>query len=279
MTATPGQNDAPFGLHELIIENMAGTVRVTLPSALELGCEEIIVSAEGYGNDVLQRIVSQPVGLKGKFKDGSYPLAALALMTGHTYGVSGSTPNQVATLEADSTSYPYFKIYGKSLGDENDDLHVKIFKAKLTSAPKGDFKRGEFFMLESEFTAVRVNGKAYDVVANETETDLPALPDTPDALTVTASPVDAATGVAVGSNITLTFNNALKVGAENAIILTTAAGVPKACTRTIDAARKVVTLDPSTNMSGTTDYLVIVPGVVDVFGQTLADTVINFTTA
>lgn len=101
----------------------------------------------------------------------------------------------------------------------------------------------------------------------------------PAAFTLTPVPADAATGVVVSSNITLTFSNPLAGGAENGIILTTAAGVPKACARTINAARTVVTLNPTTDMAGTTDYLVIVPGVTSVYGQSLADTVINFTTA
>jgi len=101
----------------------------------------------------------------------------------------------------------------------------------------------------------------------------------PSALTLTPSPADAATGVVVSANITLTFSNPLGSGAENGIILTTAAGVPKACSRTINAGRTVVTLDPTTNLAGATDYLLIVPGVIDVHGQALADTVVNFTTA
>lgn len=100
----------------------------------------------------------------------------------------------------------------------------------------------------------------------------------PDAFTCTPSPADAASGVAVTANITLTFSNALAAGAENGIVLTTVAGVIKACSRTINAARKVVTLDPTTNLAGTTQYLVIVPGVTDIYGQSLGDTVYDFTT-
>ena len=279
MTTTPGQNDKPFGLNQIIIENMAGTVRVTLPAALELGFEETVVSGEFFGNDELQGLVTQPLGVKGAFKQGGFPLKAISLMTGHDYAVAGSTPNQVATLQGDSRSYPYFKIYGKSLGDEDDDIHMKIFKAKLTSSPKGAFKRGEFFMLESEFTGVKVDGKAYDTVANETAADLPPAAGSPPAFTLTPVPADAATGIVVSDNVVLTFSNALASGEEEAIILTTAAGVPVACARTINGARTVVTLNPSSNLSAATDYLVIVPGVTDVYGQTLADTVINFTTA
>lgn len=101
----------------------------------------------------------------------------------------------------------------------------------------------------------------------------------PASFTLTPVPADAATGIVVGSNITLTFSNALRGGAENGIILTTAAGVPVACARTIDADRKVVTLNPDSNLGASTDYLIIVPGVVDIYGQTLADTVVNFQTA
>ncbi len=279
MTATPGQNDKPFGMKELIVENMAGTERVVLPAALELGFEELVVTGEFYGNDDLQGLVTQPLGVKGTFKAGGYPLNAMSLMTGHDYQVDGTTPDQVATLQADSPSYPYFKIYGKSLGDEGDDVHIKIFKAKLTSSPKGSFKRGEFFMLETEFTGVKVDGKAFDVVANETAAALPALPGTPAALSVITVPADAATGVVVTANLTATFSNPLATGAEAGIMLTSAAGAPVSCARTISADRKIVTLDPVASLSGTTDYLLIVAGIEDVFGQVLADTVKNFTTA
>lgn len=276
---TTGTDGKPFGLKEIVLVSYDGVTAISLPAALELEFEETVVSGEFFGNDELQGLVTQPLGVKGKFKAGGIPLDAYALMTGHTYGVSGVTPNEVATLQGDSTTFPYFKAYGKSLGDVGDDVHVKLNKIKLTSSPKGSFKRGEFFMLEAEFQGVKVAGKAYDLVANETTTALPGATASAPAFTLSSSPADAATGVVVSSNVVLTFSNALRVGAEDAIILTTAAGVPVACARTIDAARKVVTLNPSSNLGAAAEHLVIVPGVVDVFGQSLADTVVNFTTA
>jgi phi13 family phage major tail protein len=101
----------------------------------------------------------------------------------------------------------------------------------------------------------------------------------PAAFSVSSSPADAATGVAVDANVVLTFSNALAGNAENGIILTTAAGVPVACARTINAARKIVTLNPTGNLGASTEHLVIIPGVTDIYGQALADTVVNFTTA
>jgi len=106
------------------------------------------------------------------------------------------------------------------------------------------------------------------------------LAGTPDAFTVSSVPADAATGISVSANIVLTFSNALAGGAEGGIILVDAdTFAPVAAARTLDTARKVVTLNPTSNLDAATDYIVIVAGVVDIHGQQLASTVINFTTA
>jgi hypothetical protein len=162
----------PFGLKQLVIGSMNEENILTLPAALTMEFEEVVVSGEFYGNDELQGLVTQPLGVKGKFNMGGLPLEAYALMTGHSYEKTGSTPNEVATLDADSPTFPYFKVWGQSLGDEGDDVHIKLEKVKLTSSPKGKFERGQFFMLEAEFMGVKVDGQAYEIAANETSTDL-----------------------------------------------------------------------------------------------------------
>lgn len=101
----------------------------------------------------------------------------------------------------------------------------------------------------------------------------------PSAFSVSSStPTDGATAVAVASNITINFSNPLAGNAENGIILTTAAGVPVACARTVAGDRTSVVLDPNSNLSTSTDYLVVLAGVKDVYGQALATTVIDFET-
>lgn len=103
---------------------------------------------------------------------------------------------------------------------------------------------------------------------------------TPASFTVSSNPLDNATGVAVGVNIVLTFSNPLAGGREKGITLInldTQAAVAHA--RTINGARTQVTLDPSSNLSASTDYAVIIHDVVDIHGQALSDTVINFATA
>ena len=277
MTAPNDPNT--FGLNELVVVSMDGLLQSALPSARTLEFEEMVVTGESTGDDQVNAIATIPVGVKGKIEKGGLSLEAYAIITGHTYGATGVTPNQVGTFTADSTRYPYFQIFGRSLGDEGDDVHLHLKKVKLTSGLKGSFKYGEFLASEMEFTGIKVAGEAFEVVSNETAEAL-TLPDsTPPAFTLTPVPADAATGIVVSSNITLTFTNEIAAGAENSIILTTVAGVPKACARTINAARTIVTLDPTTNMAGATEYLIIVAGVTDIYAQALADTVVNFTTA
>ena len=99
----------------------------------------------------------------------------------------------------------------------------------------------------------------------------------PSALTCTPAPVDGATNQAVGVVTSLTFNNALAGNAEKGVVLVredTAA--PIAITRTLSADRKTLTLTHAALTAGKT-YLLVVAGVVDVYGQALTDAVYDFT--
>jgi len=98
----------------------------------------------------------------------------------------------------------------------------------------------------------------------------------PSALTVSTVPADAATGVLVTANIVLTFNN--KVSNES-VVVTSAAGVVKSVSKSWDVAHKVLTLDPATDLADATTYIVTIAGVTDIYGQSLAPTVVDFATA
>jgi len=102
---------------------------------------------------------------------------------------------------------------------------------------------------------------------------------TPDALALSSStPADAATGVSVSANLTLTFNNAMVDGTPNNVTLIKASdGSVVAGSKTLDATKKIVTIDPTASLSASTDYI-LVYAVTDIYGQTLAGAV-NFTTA
>jgi len=103
---------------------------------------------------------------------------------------------------------------------------------------------------------------------------------TPSAFTLTPVPADGASGISVSANLTLTFSNPLAGGREAGIILVDAdTQAAVAVARTLNSARTVVTLNPNSNLSASTNYLIIVHDVVDIHGQALANTVVNFETA
>ena len=100
--------------------------------------------------------------------------------------------------------------------------------------------------------------------------------DAPSALAlVEIAPDDEDSDVAVDSNIVLTFNN--KISRES-IIVTKDDGTLVDGTKTWDTAGKVLTFEPTENLSAGTVYLVTVGGVVDIYGQALSAAVYNFMT-
>ena len=160
----------PFGLRDIKLTSMDGLTQVDLPASRTLMFKERVMTGEFTGDDELQGIVTIPIGCEGSLEAGGISLEAYALMSGHTY-----TPGSgLDTLEGDASSFPYFKIYGKSVDDEGGDIHCKILKAKLTSALEGEFKYGEFFVTKMSFAGVKVGGKAFEFVANDEEDDLPS---------------------------------------------------------------------------------------------------------
>ena len=166
----------PFGIRDIKITNIAGTTQVDLPNAQTLTFTERLTQGEMRGDDATQAVVAFTDALEWELESGGISLEAYALMTGRTIVLSGITPAQVNTLSANAGDvYPYFKIYGKSQGDEAGDIHVKINKAKLTGALEGEFKDGEFFVTKCSGIAVDPGtGALYEIVQNETSAALPA---------------------------------------------------------------------------------------------------------
>jgi hypothetical protein len=99
------------------------------------------------------------------------------------------------------------------------------------------------------------------------------------ALTCTPSPADGAASVAVSVSPTLTFNNALRTGVTGIQLVNgvTGAIVPSAIT--IDATLKIITIDPNSNLTAANTHIITISGAVDIYGQALALTAYDFTTA
>lgn len=105
----------------------------------------------------------------------------------------------------------------------------------------------------------------------------PETAESPAALALTSSvPLDDAIGVAVGSNITLTLNNAVS---NITATLLDASLEPVTVAVSLDATKKIVTIHPTSALAAAAAYSLIVGEIKDVYGQSLKNTVITFTTA
>lgn len=164
----------PFGLRDIKIVPLPSGSPIDLPNAQTMSFTERLTSGELRGDDATQSVVAIADALEWELEAGGISLEAYAAMTGRTITLAGTTPAQKNTLLANAGDvFPYFKIYGKSVSDGADDVHVLIYKAKLTDNIEGEFADGEFFVTSCSGIAVTNGTKTFEIVHNETATALP----------------------------------------------------------------------------------------------------------
>ena len=169
--------EKPFGLRDVKLVSTSGTpTQVDQPAARTLSFNERVKSGELSGDDKTLAVVAFSDAIEWELEAGGISLDAYALMTGRTVVEEGTTPSQTRTMTGSGglEVFPYFKIYGKSVGDKADDIHVKIFSAKLTNI-QGQLSDGEFCVTQASGVAIDdgTNG-LFEIAQNETAEDLPA---------------------------------------------------------------------------------------------------------
>lgn len=106
-------------------------------------------------------------------------------------------------------------------------------------------------------------------------------PDTtvaPAALAMAESlPEDGAVGELVGVSPKLTFNN--KIKSYNITLVDTVTLAAVANTISLNTTGKTLTIDPAADLEAATKYAIVVNKVTDIYGQSVKDIVIDFTTA
>lgn len=170
-----GYGDKPFGIRDIKVTNLAGTSQEDLPAARTLSYSERITSGELTGDDALLAVVASLQAIEWELEGGGISLEAWALLTGRTATEAGTTPNRTLTMTMSAGDvFPYMKIYGKSIGEGDDDVHVKFFKAKVTSL-EGTLGENEFFITSCSGIAVDDGTDGIcDIVQNETAANLPS---------------------------------------------------------------------------------------------------------
>jgi len=165
----------PFGLHSIVVTNISGASQVSLPTANRMMVKERLQTGEAEGDDKLAAIASTVLAAEWELETKGISLEAWAIMTGRTLTTTGSSPNEIKSMVQDgSERMPYFKIYGKSLGEGDDDVHVLLFKCKITDGIEFTNQFGEFAGPTVKGIAVDDNTNGISkVVINETATSMP----------------------------------------------------------------------------------------------------------
>lgn len=167
--------DKPFGLRQVVVTNIGGTTQVPLPVGRKLLLKERIRKGELSGDDKLVGVVAFSDAADWDLESGGINLEAWALLTGRTATIAGSAPTRTDTYSGKARdTFPYMKLYGKSIGDGSDDVHCKLWKCKVLEF-EGELMDNAFFVTKCKGIAVDdgVNG-IFTLVQNETAAALPA---------------------------------------------------------------------------------------------------------
>jgi len=264
---------------------------VAIPGAIKIGVDPAGSVEVLYADDGPAEAASVVGAIKVSLNIKDLDLPTQAALLGHT--VAGGVMVQKTTDQP-----PDVAILFRARKSNGKYRYVKLLKGKFT-VPKTDYETREEKIkwqtptIEGSFLR-REYDQAYKKIGDEDHVDWVAETGTnwfttvesvPTALTITPVPADAATGVVVSSNITWTYNNAINVSQvtiNNFMVIKASDGTIVAGTLSIDAAHKVVTLDPTANLTAATAHIGIASGdVQDIYGQKIAagTTITNFTTA
>lgn len=164
-----------YGLRDIKLTTIDGVTQVDLPASQTLTWSEEFVNASLKGDDKTVSTVGFLDKLSWNLSAGGISLEALSIITGKTVTTTGTTPNRVQeiTRQAGDNS-PYFKIYGRALGDNSDGVHVLIKKAKLTSL-QGNLQGENFYISQCSGEAIGDDSDdLYDIKKLETDAALPS---------------------------------------------------------------------------------------------------------
>lgn len=164
-----------FGLRDLKVTNLAGTLQEDLLGGQELSFKPEFRGGEQYGDDRLLSVISFIVGGTADVTAGALSSAAMAIMFGRTLTVGGTSPNETTTMKLSAgDNMPYFKLYGQSVSENGDGLHVLLAKCKVMSGGAVEMRENGFYSPSFSLRVVDdgTNGVAR-IIQNETATSLP----------------------------------------------------------------------------------------------------------
>lgn len=285
----------PVGISNLYIAKMNADESYETPIAIDavasVSRNPNSSTATFYGDNTEQESAISLGKIDVEITAKSFPIELLAIIFGHT--------QTGATLVKKSTDLPpYVAIGWEVLNSDGHKDYYWLLKAKFMLPENAWETKGESITfqpqtLKAQGTARDSDG-AYERVLSEEDTNFVSGMETdfftyPDdqaadsaAPTVVTVPDDAATNVVITSNITVTFDKTMAYDTLNSsnIILMTTAGVVIAAAYSVDAARKVVTINPTASLGAGVEHSIIVTSACKtVWGVAAPSTLNQFTTA
>lgn len=305
ISANSGEYKSVVGLDDLYVAEVtvdteaaftADTPEYFAPAA-EASLEPSVNTETQYADNIPYDVISAEGETKITLTVTGIPLEMLAKVTGKVFDAAtgqmwddaeGIAPYMALSFRAlkSNGSYRYFQylkgrfempsMEAATKADSPDIKTQEIIYTALSTVHKFDVG------LAADRSMRRIVGDEdttnFDGASWFSQVNTPVT-TSPSALSLSSStPADAATGVSVSANQTLTFNNALVDAAIYAVSLIKASdGSVVAGSITLDATKKIITIDPTASLTGSTAYI-IAYNVTDIYGQHLSGAV-NFTTA
>lgn len=290
------ENKITFGLknvHYAPFTVVGGVINydtpIAIPGAVELSLEARGDLVEFYADNIVYYSAQNNQGYDGTLTIANIPETFLIDALGEEKDLT-----DLVITEKTTAAGKHFALMFEFVGDVKSIRHVlyncTASRPTIASSTKSD--------------TVEPNTNELKFVANARETDnavkTKTTTTTPDlvynawysavyeknadttAPTVTVVPADSATNVAIDANVVWTFNEAINsedVVATNFLLMDNA-GVEVAGALSIDATNKIVTLNPTSNLTNNTAYTaIVIKNVRDLAGNKLAaNTIVNFTT-
>lgn len=263
---------------------------VAIPGAIKIGVDPGGSVDVLYADDGPSEAASVVGAIKVSLNVKDLTLETQAALLGHSL-IGG------VLVQKTTDSAPDVAILFRSRKSNGKYRFIKLLKGKFT-VPKTDYETQED---KTKYQTPTIEGsflrreydKAYKKIGDEDHADwvtatgtnwFTTVEDANSALSIATSPLDGATNVAVGANITFTFNNAInasQVCDDYFYLVDITEGTVVEVALSINAAKKVVTLDPTENLAPATSYIAVASGLVqDIYGQKIASgtTIVNFTT-
>jgi len=295
MTVLAGEYKSRIGLDSLYIavvsEDSATAYTVGSPAylapAAEMTMEPTVNSETQYADDSPFDVMTSEGETKITMNVTNYDLATLATLLGKSYNVAKGE------MYDNNATPPYCALGFRSLKSNGAYRYFWFYKGRFQT-PSEDFTtKGESpepKTVELVYTGIytifewTVSATTDHYKSVQGDTDIATFVatawfttvrqpsySTPAALVLsTSTPIDDAITVSRDADITMTFNNAL---VDDAVymcaLIATTAGTIVASAITLDATKKIVSINPTASLGDAIDYTAIY-AVEDIYGQHLA---------